>query len=50
MTMSNTDSHEIRRQIEEGWQSVRRGELVDGDEVFDRVDAELDAIERSAGK
>jgi predicted transcriptional regulator len=48
--MSNTDSREIRRQIEQGWQSARRGELVDGDEVFDRVDAELDAIERSAGK
>jgi hypothetical protein len=47
--MSNTDSHEIRRQIEEGWQSARRGELVDG-EVFDRVDAELEALERFAGK
>jgi hypothetical protein len=50
MTMSNTDSHEIRRQIEEGWQSARRGEFVDGDEVFDRVDAELEALEGSAGK
>jgi predicted transcriptional regulator len=40
---------EIRRQIEEGWQSARRGEFVDGDEVFDRVDAELEALERSAG-
>ena len=41
---------EIRKQIEEGWHSARRGELVDGDEVFDRVDAELMALERSAGK
>jgi predicted transcriptional regulator len=41
---------EIRRQIEEGWQSAKLGELVDGDEVFDRVDAELEALERSAGK
>lgn len=41
---------EIRRQIEEGWQSAGRGELVDGDEVFDRVDAELEALERSAQK
>ena len=41
---------EIRRQIEEGWQSARRGEFVDGDEVFDRVDAELAALDRSAGK
>src|ERR1035441_1064938 len=45
MIMSNIDNHEVRRQIEEGWQSARRGELVDGDEVFDRVDAES----RSAG-
>jgi antitoxin ParD1/3/4 len=41
---------EIRRQIEEGWQSAKLGEFVDGDEVFDRVDAELEALERSAGK
>jgi antitoxin ParD1/3/4 len=41
---------EIRRQIEEGWQSAGRGKLVDGDEVFDRVDAELEALERSAQK
>jgi predicted transcriptional regulator len=41
---------EIRRQIEEGWQSARRGEFVDGDGVFDRVDAELEALERSAPK
>jgi predicted transcriptional regulator len=47
MIMSNIDNHEVRRQIEEGWQSARRGELVDGDEVFDRVDAELEALERS---
>ena len=41
---------EIRRQIEEGWQSARCGEFVDGDEVFDRVDAELEVLERCAGK
>ena len=41
---------EIRRQIEEGWQSAGRGEFVAGDEVFDRVDAELEALERSAPK
>jgi antitoxin ParD1/3/4 len=39
---------EIRKQIEEGWQSAQRGELVDGDEVFDRIDAELEAMERTA--
>jgi predicted transcriptional regulator len=41
---------EIREQIEEGWQSARRGEFADGDEVFDRIDAELEAVERSAPK
>ena len=34
---------QIRKQIEEGWQSAKRGEFVDGDEVFYRVDAELEA-------
>ena len=28
--------------IEQGWQSAQRRELVDGDEVFDRIDAELE--------
>ena len=40
--------HEIGKQIEEGWQSAKRGESVDGDDVFDRIDAELDALERTA--
>ena len=41
---------EIRTQIEEGWHSAKRGEMVDGDEVFNRIDAELEAMERSAPK
>ena len=41
---------QIRNQIEEGWQSAKRREFVDGDEVFDRIDAELEALERSARK
>lgn len=41
---------EIRQTIEEGWQSAQSGELVDGDEVFDRIDAELAALERTAPK
>jgi antitoxin ParD1/3/4 len=41
---------EIREQIEEGWQSAERGELVDGDEVFHRIDVELEAMERSSPK
>jgi antitoxin ParD1/3/4 len=39
---------QIRKQIEEGWQSAKRGDLLGGDEVFDRMDAELEALERSA--
>jgi antitoxin ParD1/3/4 len=41
---------EIGNQIEEGWQSAKRREFVDGDEVFDRIDAELEAVGRSAPK
>jgi antitoxin ParD1/3/4 len=39
---------EIREQIEEGWQSAKRGEFMDGDEVFAALDAELEALELSA--
>lgn len=41
---------EIRLQIEEGWQSAHRNELVDGEEFFDRIDAELEAMDISAHK
>ena len=41
---------EIGTQIEEGWQSARGGEMADGGGVFDRMDAELEAMERSAPK
>ena len=41
---------EIRKHIEDGWQSANCGELVNGDEVFDRIDAELEEMERSATK
>ena len=41
---------EFRKQIEEGWQSAQCGEVVDGEEVFDRIDGELEAVERSARK
>ena len=39
---------EVRTQIEQGWQSAQRGELVDGAEVFDRIDTELEGRERAA--
>ena len=38
---------ELRMQIEQGWQAAQRGELVDGDEVFDRIYAELEVAKRS---
>ena len=46
----NLRKDEIRTQIEEGWQSAKRGEFVDGDEVFDRMDAELEILEHAARK
>jgi len=39
---------DLRSHIEQGWQSAQRGELVDGDDVFDRIDAELENRERAA--
>lgn len=39
---------ETGRQVEEGWLAAKRGDLVDGDETFDRIDAELAAMERAA--
>ena len=38
---------ETGKQVEKGWQAAERGELVDGDETFDRIDAELAAMGRS---
>jgi len=38
----------FQTQIEQGWESAQRGELVDGDEVFDGIDAELKGRERAA--
>jgi antitoxin ParD1/3/4 len=38
---------EMRAQIEEGWQEARNGEFVDGDEFFDQMDAELEALARA---
>jgi antitoxin ParD1/3/4 len=32
-----------REQIERGWLQAQRGELVDGNEVFDRIDKRLKA-------
>ena len=42
---------EIRKKIAEGAASLRRGEGIDGEEVFARLEADLDAMEpgRKAG-
>ncbi len=40
----------FREDIEEGWRSARRGEFVDGDEAFDRMDAELEVMEHTVRK
>jgi hypothetical protein len=36
----------VRDLIEEGWRSAKLGELVDGNEVFDRIDAELGRLQK----
>jgi antitoxin ParD1/3/4 len=37
---------ELRKKIREGIDSLRRGEGVDGEAVFDRLGAEIDRMER----
>jgi len=39
---------EVRRKINEGLDSLSRGEVVDGEAVFDRIEAELGALEQSS--
>jgi len=39
-------SEVVREQIREGIDSLRRGEGVDGEAVFDRLGAEIDQVER----
>ncbi len=41
---------EIRRKIALGLKSLRKGKGVDGEAVFDRIEAELEALERSGRK
>lgn len=42
---STARKEEYREQIEAGWLASRNGDFVDGDQVFDRIDAELAAAE-----
>jgi antitoxin ParD1/3/4 len=41
---------EIRKEIAEGLHSLRLGKGVDGEAVFDRIEAELDTLERNGSK
>ncbi len=43
--MHELHKDEIRKKIAAGAASLRAGKGVDGEAVFDRIDAELDAIE-----
>jgi len=42
----NAASEVVRKKIREGIDSLRRGEGVDGEAVFDRLGAEIDQVER----
>ena len=37
---------EMRRKIQEGWDALQRGEKLDGEAVFDRIEKELEEMER----
>jgi antitoxin ParD1/3/4 len=38
---------ELRKRIAEGLEAVKAGRVQNGEEVFDRIDAELDQLEQS---
>jgi antitoxin ParD1/3/4 len=41
---------EVRQKIDEGWDAARRGEFLDADKVFDRIDRELTSLQSPAPK
>jgi antitoxin ParD1/3/4 len=41
---------EIRNKIADGLQSLRLGKGVDGEAVFDRIESEIDGLERNGHK
>jgi antitoxin ParD1/3/4 len=43
-------NEEYRRLIEDGWLAAGRGDFVNGEEVFDRIDSELATAEIAAGR
>lgn len=44
------DRDQTRRQIQEGWDSLRRGETVDGEEFMDQLLAALDDLDPEASQ
>lgn len=44
-TVPSKSDVSVSDQIEEGWLAAQRGELIDGEEVFARIDSELEALE-----
>lgn len=44
-TASSSRDAQASDLIEEGWLATQRGDTVDGDRVFDRIDAELEELE-----
>jgi antitoxin ParD1/3/4 len=41
---------DVRQKIDEGWDAAKRGEFVDGDKVFDRIDRELTSLQQRSQK
>jgi antitoxin ParD1/3/4 len=41
---------DVRQKIDEGWDAVKRGEFVDGDKVFDRIDRGLTSLQPPSQK
>ena len=44
-TVPSKSDVSVGDQIEEGWLAAQRGELIDGEEVFARIDSELEVLE-----
>ena len=48
--LKTLDKDEIRRMIDEGFESLKQGKGVDGEAFFAQMEAELDELERSGHK
>jgi antitoxin ParD1/3/4 len=48
--LKTLDKDEIRRMIDEGFESLKQGKGVDGEAFFAQMEAELDELERNGHK